>query len=317
MSPKQTNRKNKLAYSALAFAILAIGSFSTVGLRASYAAATSQPYEQYITEQLPAIQPIVSKELTPSGNATLPADLADIVSAGQALASKEFTASTDAANNNQSMLATRYASSGIDVYRHLLNLVMQYEYDSKNSKQAMATEQVSDLASQISRVQWQEVRIYEITTAATKLNQTVPDLGAVTTLIINAKQDIQNTISLENSNSSDLKTIEKSLWDTHKNLNQSERLLNQIWRAIEKDIDKAQGETRLDKIIARLTTTANTLQQRAENQSNTDAESEVTAALTDIQQAQNSANTGNEKTAMEFVMDAAVHLRAAAALLRV
>ena len=183
--------------------------------RISYAQSTSiatvTSYDQYILNQQSAMTPLVQKALSPTSNASLPSDLSDIVTTGQLLASKEFTAAGNAQTANKTALELRYSNSALDVDKHLINLVTQYEWDIHQGQQARMTGQVSDLAGILQNIQWKDVRVFDISRSVAKYNLTMPaGMADANTEVSNAKQDVQSIFVHEN-NGADYKTIDKIL----------------------------------------------------------------------------------------------------------
>ena len=314
---KNTNKKKNLAYVVLLIGVIAAGAVSTSAMRSSYAQNSSNTtsFDQYIVSQEPSLGPLVQKALSPTGNASLPQDLADIVSTGEQLSSKEFTAANNAQNASKPVLELRYANSAVDLDKHLINLVTQYEWDIKQPDQAKMAEQVSDLSGIIQNIQWKEVRTFEISKAVAKYNLTMPDgMNVANTAVSNAQQDVQSIYAAEN-NGTDYKSINQLLNHASRQLQIGEKEIRESSRAVDLKIDLAKGETTIDKLLKRLTTTADFLDQKAENQQNTQASSEISAARADLNQAQTAEANGDNASALVEIRDAIIHLAAAASLM--
>lgn len=275
--------------------------------------------EQYILSEQAVLAPLIKSALAPT-NVTLPQDLTDIISLGQQLSAKEFQAAANAQNKGDSRLAVRYALAGSDTNIELLRLVYQFEYDNKLPKQAKATEQLIDVLGMASHIQRLDNRIFEITNAAQKHNQTAPDLSNITPLVNNAKQDVQNILN----NIGDSKNVEKNINDARKLLQEAGKQLEQIGKSLRQVLKKYerqerkedQAQDRIHRAISSLTEMANKLQQKAEAEKNADAQSEITKARGYIESAQKSADSGDFKKAANDLREVKQHLEAARALLQ-
>src|SRR3974377_1281649 len=143
LKPKNIRKKSSLASAVLIIAVVAMGAVSTIAMRSSFSqnAATpttvpASPFDQFIMNQAPSLAPLVQKAMSPAGNASLSPELADIVSTSQLLASKELAAANNASTAGKPFAELRYANAALDVDKHILNLVTQYEWDVHQGQQA-------------------------------------------------------------------------------------------------------------------------------------------------------------------------------------
>ncbi len=303
---------------AVLMASMTIATSQKQSVFAQQSSSGNTPLEQYILSEQSALAPLINSALAPT-NVTLPQDLADIISLGQQLSAKEFQAATNAQNNGDSRLAVRYTLAGSDTQTNLLGLVLQFEQDNKLYKQARSTQEIAYIVGMVSHIQRLDMRMFEIANAAEKHNQTAPDFSNIAQLINNAKQDVQNILA----NISDYKSVEKSYNDAKKQLEEAGKQLAHIARPLHQALKKYEREERkgdqfkdrIHKAISSLTQMAERLQQKAQAENNTNAQTEITTARGYIESAQKAADSDDYKQATNDLKEAKQHLEAARALL--
>lgn len=325
---KRSLSKGSIAACAiLSLALLVGGALTSISAKSAFAqndnqtqmqpnaqvttpSSTANSLEQYILMEQPQMSPLITSALSPA-NVTLPSDLTDIVSLGLQLAAKEFAAASNYQSSGSSLKAVKYAQAGAEVDRHLLQLVGQSEWDARQNKDARFTADVTRISYIISDIQRKETRIYEITKAAQNGNVTLPDMSSVQSKVSDAKQDVQNAIS----NISDQKQLMKNIEDAEKKMQNAGREISAIWKNLRQQLEKVEGEHKLNNAIAVLNNKANSLEVQANKQGNQDALSEIGSAKSNIENASQAIANGDLKLATQLVKDAKIHLSAAQSLL--